>query len=383
MANKSINHLDWGFGISLEDEKNSDIITILDSLVDTDDLNKNDFFKKVFEGVFTFIPEAEKGSFFELSEDKYVPVFAKGYDLDLLKKLEFDISNFFIGFEYLNHNKIEVYQTYVKEREEDKFDAETLEIFKKLGTLSGFTILYAPILIDNLNVGLISLECFNKIGFSQGSMKVLKFYTKMISDFYRQKLNYYKQTKLYDEIISALIAAIEIKDKYTVGHARRVKEYSSSIAMELKLSQAQIAEITTAALLHDIGKIGIPESILNKPGKLTEEEYNLIKMHPAYTKDILQNVNEFSRIANFAYCHHENFDGTGYPQGLRGSEIPFEAQIIQVADAFDAMTSERAYRKALSTEEALKIIEEEMGKQFNPQVAKAAINYFKTNEKLK
>ena len=105
-------------------------------------------------------------------------------------------------------------------------------------------------------------------------------------------------------------------------------------------------------------------------------EYNTIKLHPIYTKQILDKISGFYSIANFAYSHHENYDGTGYPQGLKGDEIPFESQIIQVADAFDAMTSERAYRKALSTKVALEIIKKEIGKQFNPKIAEAAIEIF-------
>ena len=128
--------------------------------------------------------------------------------------------------------------------------------------------------------------------------------------------------------------------------------------------------------MHDIGKIGISSEIINKPGKLTDDEYNIIKKHPLYTKTILEKISGFSEITDFAYSHHENYDGTGYPQGLKNNEIPIEAQIIQVADAYDAMTSERAYRKALSSIEALHIIKKEMGRQFNPTIANVAIKIF-------
>jgi len=127
----------------------------------------------------------------------------------------------------------------------------------------------------------------------------------------------------------------------------------------------------------------ISTEILNKPCKLTTDEFNTIKLHPIYTKTILEKISDFATIANIAYSHHENYDGTGYPQGLKGDETPFESQIIQVADAYDAMTSERAYRKALSNNEALEILAEYMGKQFNPEIAKVAIKLFQNKNLTK
>ena len=199
---------------------------------------------------------------------------------------------------------------------------------------------------------------------------------KNILNLYSQKVFHDKEIKIYNDIVTALVYAIEVKDKYTKNHAQRVSEYSCAIAKELGLSKSQIKEISTAALLHDIGKIGVSAAILNKPGKLTDAEYNIIKLHPIYTKTILEKISYFTSIANYAYSHHENYDGSGYPQGLRGDDIPFASQIIQVADAYDAMTSERAYRKALSNYDALGIIEKEMGKQFNPEIAQVAIRLF-------
>ncbi len=367
-------------GTDTVDESDNKISEILHALVDINNMNKIDFFKRVFEGVFKLITEAEKGSFYELTGEKYIPIFSKGYDLDILKKLTFNKKEFFIGFEYSDVSNIEVYQTYVEKRDDNKFTKEILEVFKKLGTYSDFTTLYAPIRIEGQNVGLMCLECFNKKGFSESSIKVLKFYTRIISDFYSQKIIQEKQTKLYNEIIAALVSAIEIKDTYTKGHSLRVKKYSCAIAKELHLSQSQIWNISTAALLHDGGTIGIPEERLHKAGRLTGDEYNIVKLHSIHSKEILENINEFSDIANYALYHHENFDGSGYPSGLKGYEIPIESQIIQVADALDAMTTDRAYRKAFSKKKALEIIKEEMGKQFNPEVAMAAINYFENND---
>jgi HD-GYP domain-containing protein (c-di-GMP phosphodiesterase class II) len=359
--------------VNHEDINYNKIVLAVDSFINMNTMSKNDFLEKIFVGAFKLIPEAEKGSFYELVGDKYIPIFSNGYDFKILQKLVFNREDAFIDFDCSDVASIEAYEIYIEKRDDTKFTEDMINTFKELGTYSNFTSLYAPVQVEGINVGLINIDCFNKTSFSKTSKKILKFYAQIISNFYSQKVFHDRETKMYDDIVTALVSAIEVKDKYTEGHAKRVREYSCAIAEELKLSKSQISDISTAALLHDIGKIGISTEILNKPGKLTEDEYTIIKQHPIYTKTILEKISGFFTIANFAYSHHENYDGTGYPQGLKGDEIPFESQIIQVADAYDAMTSERAYRKELSTSEAIEIIKKEMGKQFNPEIAKVAI----------
>lgn len=363
-------------GTSNEEADYTHVLDIINSCVNMHDMSKNDFLKEMFNGAFKLIPEAEKGSFYELSGEKYIPIFSNGYDLNILQKLEFNREDAFIDYDCSADAKIDAYQIYINRRDDSKFSKKTIEIFKELGTYENFTSLYAPVQVGGINLGLLSLDRFNKIGFSNNSKKVLKFYAQIISDFYAQKIFHLRETKMYDDTVTALVSAIEINDKYTEGHAKRVRQYSLAIANKLNLSKDRVNNIGTAALLHDIGKIGIPATILNKPGKLTEDEYNEIKLHPEYTKKILEKVSGFSSIADIAYCHHENYDGSGYPRGLKGDEIPIEAQIIQVADSYDAMTSDRAYRKALSAQKALEIIKNESGKQFNPKIAEVAISLF-------
>lgn len=362
--------------INQEEANYNKIITAVDSFVNMHSMSKSDFLNKIFVGAFKLIPEAEKGSFYELVGEKYIPIVTSGYDFETLEKLVFNRNDAFIDFECSDIASIEANEIYIEKRDDTKFTIDTINIFKKLGTYSNFTSLYAPIQVEGINVGLICVECFNKAGFSKTSKKILKFYAQIISNFYSQKIFQEKEIKMYDDIVTALVSSIEVKDKYTEGHAQRVRKYSCAIATTLELSKALVKDIATAALLHDIGKIGITSEILNKPGKLTDDEYDIIKLHPMYTKKILEKISGFNNIANFAYSHHENYDGTGYPEGLKDDEIPFESQIIQVADAYDAMTSDRAYRKALSSKEALKIIKKEMGRQFNPIIAKVAIELF-------
>lgn len=369
--------------INKEEINYDKIALVVDSFVNMQMLSKNDFLKKIFAGTLQLIPEAEKGSLYELVGTKYIPIFTNGYNFETLKKLSFNRNDAFIDFECSDVASIDAYEIYIKKRDDSKFTPDVINIFKELGTYSNFYSLYAPIQVEGINVGLICLECFNKIGYSKASKKILKFYAQIISNFYTQKVFQDKENKMYHDIVIALVSVIEVNDKYTEGHAKRVRAYSCTIAERLNLTKGQISDISTAALLHDIGKIGISTEILNKPGKLSEEEYNIIKQHPLYTKMILDKISGFDNITSFAYNHHEKYDGTGYPNGLKGDEIPFESQIIQIADAFDAMTSERAYRKALSVDEALKIIKDEVGKQFNPKIGKVAIELFSKNKEDK
>ncbi|MFP4522266.1 MAG: HD-GYP domain-containing protein, partial [Fibrobacterota bacterium] len=162
--------------------------------------------------------------------------------------------------------------------------------------------------------------------------------------------------------------AVEVKDLYTRGHSENVMAYSVKIANALGLDEQLLETIKYGGLLHDIGKIGIGENILNKPGRLTEEEFEVIKFHPALGANIIQDVPYFRDIVPLVMHHHEFFDGRGYPDGLSGTEIPYGARILSVADAFEAMTSDRPYRKSLDINLAKNILIENKGTQFDPDI---------------
>jgi HD-GYP domain-containing protein (c-di-GMP phosphodiesterase class II) len=153
-----------------------------------------------------------------------------------------------------------------------------------------------------------------------------------------------------------------------------VNEYSKAIGVELGLSDEQLEFLQYAALLHDVGKIGIDEKILCKPGKLDKMEWGTVKEHPLMGASIIEPIDLFTGILPYVIHHHESFDGEGYPRGLRGSEIPYGARIIAVADAFDAMTSDRPYRKAYSAPAAIEEIKEKAGAQFDPTVVQAFLS---------
>ena len=171
--------------------------------------------------------------------------------------------------------------------------------------------------------------------------------------------------------ITALAYALEAKDKYTSGHSQRVAEISVAIAEELGLSQHSTERIRQAGLIHDIGKIGVRESVLNKPGHLTDEEFQHVKYHCEMGEHILAPIVEDEEILRVVRHHHERYDGTGYPNRLSGEQIPLGARILAVADTYDAMTSVRPYREAMSTEKACTEIERGKGTQFDPEVADA------------
>lgn len=179
--------------------------------------------------------------------------------------------------------------------------------------------------------------------------------------------------KMTLQTIATIANTIDAKDEYTKGHSRRVAEYSAAIAKELGFSAKEIQDIHSVALLHDIGKIGVPDAVLNKPGKLTQEEYHLMKQHTVIGGEILKDIGTIPGIDVGAKYHHEKYDGTGYPEGLAGEDIPFVARIIAVADAYDAMTSSRVYRKRLGEEKVIREIADGVGTQFDPKAAEALL----------
>jgi len=175
--------------------------------------------------------------------------------------------------------------------------------------------------------------------------------------------------KTHFETIMAFSEALEARDQYTAGHSRRVMEYSKSIGLYMKLDKQDIEDLKKSALLHDIGKIGIPDMVLKKQTKLTDDEYAIIKSHPETGASILKYIKSFKHLVPAVYHHHEQFDGEGYPDGVKGAAIPLHARIIAIADTFDAMTSSRSYRKALSFRVALSELERSKGTQFDPDIA--------------
>lgn len=180
-------------------------------------------------------------------------------------------------------------------------------------------------------------------------------------------------SELFYKTIKSIAHALDAKDEYTHGHSLRVTLYSLALAKSLNLPDSLLEEIETTGLLHDIGKIAIPEKILLKPGKLTDDEFEIIKKHPELGENLINGIGKLKLISNWLKSHHERYDGKGYPDGLAGEQIPISSRIIAIADTYDAMTSTRSYRPALSHEEAINEVKRCAGSQFDPNLAEIFI----------
>ena len=190
----------------------------------------------------------------------------------------------------------------------------------------------------------------------------------------------------YETTLEGWARTLELKDRETEGHSQRVVNLSLRIARKLGVPESNLEHIRRGALLHDIGKMGVPDEILLKPGKLSDEEWHVMKQHPVYAKELLKSIPFLKPAIDIPYCHHEKWDGSGYPQGLRGEEIPLAARIFAIVDVWDALRSERPYRPAWSDEKALEEIKRGKGRHFDPVVVEAFIglmNIEKRNARIK
>jgi putative nucleotidyltransferase with HDIG domain len=172
----------------------------------------------------------------------------------------------------------------------------------------------------------------------------------------------------YDSTLLGWALALEMREKETAEHGKRVTEWTMRLARELGVKEDDMVHIRRGAMLHDIGKMGVPDRILLKPGPLTDDEFAVMRLHPVYAWNLLSQIEYLRPALTIPYSHHEHWDGSGYPRGLKGEDIPIEARIFAVVDVWDAVTRDRVYRKALSREESLALIQKERGHYFDPKV---------------
>lgn len=211
-------------------------------------------------------------------------------------------------------------------------------------------------------------------------------FTYLLIAFISVNLMKYTQKVRADnlELTKALANALDSRDTYTMHHSENVARYAVEIAKKMNLSKDLSRAIRIGGLLHDIGKIGIPENILSKPGKLTNDEYNIIKLHPTIGHEMIKHITTFkdNGILDIVLYHHERYDGKGYPAGLKGNQIPLVARIVAVADTFDAMSSKRIYRNELDLEYVLNEIRRNKGSQFDPKIVDIFLSLFECEGKL-
>jgi HD-GYP domain-containing protein (c-di-GMP phosphodiesterase class II) len=224
-----------------------------------------------------------------------------------------------------------------------------------------------------------NLENKNK-EISEHKDEIESLYEETISINEELETLFAKNKDSYFETVKVLANIIEEKDLYTGGHCERVMIYSMMIGEALKIGEQEKSDLQFGSILHDIGKIGVPEYILHKKERLTQEEYEKIKEHPEIGYQLLSNLDFLDSSRRIIYEHHERVDGKGYPRGLKGDDIHFLAKIVCVADAFDAMTSNRAYRAVMSVDDALKELVANKGTQFDAEIVDAFIEYFETQD---
>ncbi|HRW93167.1 MAG TPA: PAS domain-containing protein [Thermotogota bacterium] len=258
------------------------------------------------------------------------------------------------------------------------------ELFQKLMQFVRPTkeSIISPILWNTHVVGdiVVEIPASSSDRFNDRDIQIMDRFSQILSVFFRLRKYLESEGKFQKDLILTLVKALEYYDVYTRGHSERVANWSTKLAQVIGLSPKESKMIYWASLMHDIGKIFVPQSVLNKITPLTEEEFQLIKIHPAKSAELIRQVEGMEELSNVIYFHHERFDGRGYPDGIAGENIPLFSRIITIADSFDAMTSQRPYRAALSRKEALAELTRCSGSHFDPKLVTAFIQKVLSSE---
>ncbi|MFC2122592.1 HD domain-containing phosphohydrolase [Bacteroidota bacterium] len=257
----------------------------------------------------------------------------------------------------------------------------------RLDIATGFvtrSIMCAPMIVQRKVIGVI--EVLNKLDdcdFSESDLEALVSVAATAAMSIENIRLHQSVIAAYKSTIKALAATIDAKDPYTCGHSQRVTEYALRGAEALSLPAEDHEMLEYAGILHDIGKVGIAENILTHCGSLNTKEWEIVREHPKIGADILKEIPFLAKVKKLVLHHHERYDGNGYPDGLKGKDIPIEARLLAVADAYEAMTSLRPYReRTLTQDEAIKELEKNKGTQFDPEIVVAFINTVKSNSRL-
>ena len=260
---------------------------------------------------------------------------------------------------------------------EETLSPRSLSFARLLGTKS---FVCCPIICDNESLGVLAVDNLtSKRPLIQSDISLIIGIASVLGIGIRNAELLEAKERQFRSILATLAASIDARDPLTAGHSERVTEFSLGICDELNLSKDYRDMIQVAALLHDYGKIGVPDSLLKKPRKLTPEEFEVIKTHSEKTKSILKQVNfegVFSQVPEIAGSHHEKIDGSGYPDGLSGDKIPLGAKIIAVADFFEAITAKRHSRDPMPIEKATRLLREESGLHFEKEIVDAFFRYY-------
>jgi polar amino acid transport system substrate-binding protein len=347
-------------------------VVVLASEVGTFEATEEEFLRKVLTLALDLIPKAKYGSISLLKKDAWYFVVSVGHDEEKLKSLKLkknyafvDLTRVVMVDDIMGENRHRIPEGILKE-----FIRATLPVKSSV---------LAPIGIKGKLVGFFAIDIPKKSEeeFDEEDLELIDIFSRVISGFYAARKYFEVLGKFHERIVKAFVRSLEHHSKYTKGHLERVAFYSSQLAERMGIPKDAIRKIYWAGMIHDIGKIAISQNILMKPDKLTDEEYDLVKKHSIVGYEILMELEEMEDIAQIVRWHHERCDGAGYPDGLTCKKIPLGAKIISVSDAFDAMASERPYRKKRSIYRALEEIKENSGTQFDPEVAREFIKILK------
>jgi len=312
------------------------------------------------------ISGANRGSVMLLDEKKNIFSIEVAYNISekVIRKTTFAKDENTFGWVVKNKKSL-----YIKDLEQDKRFSKKETVDYKIKQL-----LMLPIIIENEVKGVISLE---NASFTTDIINLLMSFSEQVAVAINNARLYQKIQDSYFEIVKALAQAIEAKDPYTHGHSEGVMKYAVLIAQKLGLQEREKESLRYAAILHDIGKIGVRGIVLNNPNGLTNDEYNEVKKHPLIGEGIIKPIELLQPIRPLMRHHHEWYNGKGYPDGLSGENIPLGARILAVADAYDAMKSDRPYRKALTEETAIQELKRGSGNQFEPKIVEIFLKILK------
>lgn len=309
-------------------------------------------------------------------------IFRAGFEytddqLKLLKKTDFHLDRESKGVFVVSFREQKPFLINDIDEIENDFSPRSVEFARKIGAQS---FICCPIICDGNSLGVLAVDNVKSKGpLVESDLSLLMGIASVIGISIRNAELLEAKIRQFNSILKVLASSIDARDPLTAGHSEKVTEYVIGICDELKIYADHREMIRVAALLHDYGKIGIPDSILKKNGALTEEEYETVKSHAEKTRKILEQTNFegiFSQIPEIAGSHHEKIDGTGYPKGLKGKEIPWGAKIIAVADFFEAITSKRYYRDPIILDKAFQVLQEKSGIHFEKEVVDAFLRYY-------
>jgi polar amino acid transport system substrate-binding protein len=321
------------------------------------------FFEKMLKTTLALVPKADYGSVSVFRQDEWRFVYAIGHDLENLETLRLKKNDFPL------EGKIALIDNLVSDKTL-RIGSENLEKLSSAIKPLAHSIIIGLFISDMLIGGItIDIAAESKKRFTFQDMNIAQAFSNIASAFLAVQRYTISQGKFQKDLIMSMIKVLEIYDPYTRGHSENVASLSAQLAEYIRLPSETIQRIYWAGLVHDIGKILVSPVVLSKTEPLTSEEYGLLQKHPVWGAEVLQTSEELEDIVRYVRHHHERWDGKGYPDRLESDEIPYVSRIIALADSFDAMTSERPYRKKKTIEEALQDIQHEAGKQFDPELA--------------